>query len=228
MKNNLFAACVVALGMVAGAAFLYLGINDFVNKDRIVSVKGLSTRDVQADYVVWPLSFSVSGNDLVSLYGELGKLQKTVASFLLEKGFKEEEIANGAISVSDNWEHYYGTRPELHYTLSSRVIVSTENVDMVVKTNGSQSELLQRGLIVSSSDWTLDYQFRGLSELKPEMIEEATKNARAVAQKFADDAGCSLGSISRASQGQFSVEEDNYQPWIKHVRVVTTVDYVLR
>lgn len=59
------------------------------------------------------------------------------------------------------------------------------------------------------------------------MIEEATRNARAVAQKFADDAQCSLGSIRNASQGQFSIESDEYQPWIKHVRVVTTVDYFL-
>ena len=73
----------------------------------------------------------------------------------------------------------------------------------------------------------MEYQYNGLSELKPEMIEEATKNARAVAQKFADDASCRLGTIRRASQGQFSVEPDEYQPWIKHVRVVTTVDYFL-
>ena len=92
---------------------------------------------------------------------------------------------------------------------------------------GCQSELLGRGIIVNSQDWNLDYQFNGLTELKPQMIEEATKNARTVAQKFADDANCSLGSIRSAYQGQFSVESDQYQPWIKHVRVVTTIDYYL-
>ncbi|MBP5290381.1 MAG: SIMPL domain-containing protein, partial [Paludibacteraceae bacterium] len=108
------------------------------------------------------------------------------------------------------------------------IVVATKNVELVSKTNGLESELLQRGIILNSNDWSIDYQFNGLNELKPEMIEEATKNARAVAQKFAEDAGCSLGSIRHANQGVFSVESDNFQPWIKHVRVVTTVDYFLK
>lgn len=228
MKSNLYAACVVAVGLIIGSFCLYLGIEDFVNKDRIVSVKGLSTREVKADHVVWPLSFSADGNDLPALYAEIGKLQDIVKNFLLEKGFKIEDIAFGTVSVSDNWDSYYNHRPEFHYSISSKVVVSTDDVDLVAKANGSQAELLQRGIIVNSSEWSIDYEFRGLSELKPEMIQEATKNARAVAQKFADDADCSLGSISTASQGQFSVSDDPYQPWIKHVRVVTTVDYFLK
>lgn len=84
-----------------------------------------------------------------------------------------------------------------------------------------------QGIIVVANEWSLDYQYNGLNNLKPSMIEEATKNARAVAQKFADDADCSLGSIRTANQGQFSIESDQYQPWMKHVRVVTTVEYLL-
>ena len=97
-----------------------------------------------------------------------------------------------------------------------------------MQNQGCQAELLAKGVILNSYSWNTDYQFNGLTELKPEMIEEATKNARSVAQKFADDAQCSLGSIRKASQGQFSVETDNNQPWIKHIRVVSTIDYYLR
>ena len=97
----------------------------------------------------------------------------------------------------------------------------------MAKSIGKESSLLKEGIIVESGEWSVDYQFNGLAELKPQMIEEATRNARAVAQKFADDAQCSLGSIRRANQGQFSIEDDQYQPWVKHVRVVTTLDYFL-
>lgn len=121
----------------------------------------------------------------------------------------------------------YDHRPEYKYTLRASVVVSTDSVQLVVRNNGCASELLNRGIIVNTSEWQMEYQYNGLSELKPEMIEEATKNARAVAQKFANDAECDLGSIVRASQGQFSIESDDYQPWLKHVRVVTTVDYKL-
>jgi hypothetical protein len=60
------------------------------------------------------------------------------------------------------------------------------------------------------------------------MIEEATRNAREVAQKFAEDSDSRLGKIRQASQGQFSIEpRDTNNPHIKKVRVVSTVEYYL-
>ncbi len=227
MKNNLLAGALVALGLTLSGLFIYCGISKFANKDRAVSVKGLSTREVEADYAVWPLSYSLSGNDLPALYAQLEQVSARVKKHLLALGFEESDFRQGSVSVSNNWDSYYGSRPEFKYTLSTSLIVSTDKVQLVVASQGKESSLLKEGLIVTTEKWNLDYQFNGLPELKPSMIEEATQNARAVAQKFADDAQCSLGSIRRASQGQFSIESDEYQPWVKHVRVVTTVDYFL-
>jgi len=228
MKSNLLAGALIAMGLCIGGMFIYLGISKFANKDRAVSVKGLSTREVEADYAVWPLSYAWSGNDLPALYTQLETVTARVKQHLLAQGFEENDIRQGSISVNDNWSDYYGNhRPEYKYTLSTSLIVSTDKVQLVVASQGKEAELLKEGIIVKSEKWNLDYQFNGLPELKPSMIEEATQNARAVAQKFADDAQCSLGSIRRASQGQFSIESDEYQPWVKRVRVVTTVDYFL-
>lgn len=228
MKNNVLAGALIALGLCLGGMFIYLGISKFASKDRAVSVKGLSTREVEADYAVWPLSYGWNGNDLPALYDRLEQVTDRVKRHLLSLGFEESDIRQGSITVEDNWSSYYGDRrPDFHYTLNTSLIVSTEKVQLVVASQGKESELLKEGIIVTSNRWNLDYQFNGLPELKPSMIEEATQNARAVAQKFADDAQCSLGSIRRASQGQFSIESDEYQPWVKHIRVVTTVDYFL-
>ena len=227
MKNNILAGACIAIGLTLAGLFIYLGINKFANKDRAVSVKGLSTREVEADYAVWPLSYAWSGNDLPALYTQLENVTARVKQHLLSLGFEESDIRQGSVSVSNNWDGYYGTRPEFKYTVSTSLIVSTDKVQLVVVSQGKESSLLKEGIIVTTEKWNLDYQYNGLPELKPSMIEEATQNARAVAQKFADDAQCSLGSIRRASQGQFSIESDNYQPWVKHVRVVTTVDYFL-
>ncbi len=227
MKNNVFAGALVALGLCLGGLFINLGINKFASKDRAVTVKGLSTREVEADYAVWPLSFAWSGNDLPALYTKLEQVTERVKNHLQSLGFEEADIRQGSVSVSNNWDGYYGNRPEFKYTLSTSLIVSTDKVALVVASQGKESALLKEGIIVTTEKWNLDYQFNGLPELKPSMIEEATRNARAVAQKFADDAQCNLGSIRQASQGQFSIESDQYQPWRKHVRVVTTVDYYL-
>lgn len=228
MKNNIFAGALIALGLCFGGLFIYCGISKYAAKDRAVSVKGLSTREVEADYAVWPLSYGWNGNDLPALYAQLERVTERVQKHLLEMGFEKSDFRQGSISVSDNWSDYYGNhRPEYKYTLNTSLIVSTDKVKLVVESQGKESELLKEGIIVKTEKWNLDYQFNGLPELKPLMIEEATRNARAVAQKFADDAQCSLGSIRNANQGQFSITSDEYQPWVKRVRVVTTVDYYL-
>lgn len=229
MKSNLFSSAIIALGLALAGFFVYLGITAISDSSRRVTVKGLSVREVEADYVVWPLNFSVNGNDLQSLYRDVKRLNTEISTFFLEKGFTEAEIKFGTPSVNNNWDSYYGNhRPEYKYTISSSIIISTPEIHKVIDNQGCQTELLAKGVVLSSSDWSTDYRYDGLSELKPSMIEEATKNARAVARKFADDADCRLGSIANASQGQFSVTNDEYRPWIKHVRVVTTVEYYLR
>ncbi len=228
MKNNIISAICVAVGIAFAGLFVFLGLKKNADKDRIVTVKGLSTRTVEADHAIWPLSFSIVGNDLQSLYSESEHVSNEIITMLRARGFKSSDLQLGNISVNDNWASYMSDdRPEFHYQLNASVIVSTDSVQMVVRNAGCQSELLNRGIIVNTNEWQLEYQYNGLPELKPEMIEEATKNARAVAQKFANDAECNLGSIAHASQGQFTVESDPYQPWLKHVRVVTTVDYKL-
>lgn len=227
--NSVIFSCTIALGMIIGAAFLSGGLKNIAFKDRAVSVKGLATADVKADYVVYPIYYAVESNDLRSLQTEAVRVQKEVKKLLLSKGFEEIDLRAGKVSVNDQWASYYGDhRPTYQYSLRASIIISSDKVDLVIDNLDLTTELLERGIIVDIQEWNIDFQYNGLAEIKPAMIEEATRNARAVAMKFAEDAKCKLGSIRRANQGQFSVESDPYQPWIKHVRVVTTVDYYLK
>lgn len=228
MNNKLFPSVIVAIGIAIAGFMVYLGVHEFAIKDRAVTVKGLSTRDVKADYVVWPLSFSVDGNDLKQLHQTTDETVQTIKAFLKTKGFTDEEMSMGDMNISNNWAGYYDRRPEYHYSINATLVVSTTNVDKVINNQGCQSELLAKGVLLNSYQWNISYQYNGLNELKPEMVEEATTNARAVAQKFADDSRSRLGGIRQASQGQFSIESNDNQPWMKRVRVVTTVDYYLK
>lgn len=221
-------AVILAIGIAVAGWFVNSGIEQMAFKDRAVVVKGLSTREVQADYVVWPLDFCVRGNDISALYSDLARIEQTARAFFMERGFQESEMTRGNISIDDNWASYYDRKPEFHYTLRTSLIISTADVERVIANQGCQSELLKKGVILQSYDWNTDFQYNGLPSLKPEMVQEATQNARAVAMKFAEDAQCRLGSIQQANQGQFTIESDSNQPWVKHVRVVTTVSYYLR
>ncbi len=229
MENkNIVAAAVIAAGMALMGWFMYEGIHQLAQRNDTVTVKGLSTQDVQADYVVWPLNYSLQGNDLKLLYAQLSQTTEQVRAFLISKGFEEADLRQGTTNVNDQWASYYDRRPDYHYSLSTSIVVSTAKVERVLATQSAQAELLSQGVILNSYEWSTNYQFNGLNEIKPQMIEEATQNARAVAQKFADDSHSRLGRIRHANQGQFSVETDQFQPWVKHVRVVTTIDFALK
>ena len=75
----------------------------------------------------------------------------------------------------------------------------------------------------------VQFVYDRLNDIKPQMIEEATRNARESAQKFATDSQSRLGKIRRANQGQFSIQDrDASTPHIKRVRVVSTIEYYLQ
>ena len=126
----------------------------------------------------------------------------------------------------------YGNRDIAYrYNATSVITVTSKNVDKVRKLMSEQAELLKQGIAISGGDYRYNvvYEFTGLNDVKPQMIEEATKNARAAAEKFAKDSDSSLGKIRNASQGQFSISDrDVNTPYIKSIRVVTTVNYYLR
>jgi hypothetical protein len=71
-----------------------------------------------------------------------------------------------------------------------------------------------------------EYIFNQLNDIKPGMIQEATKNARIAAEQFSRDSQTSLGSLRSATQGWFQVENrDAATPERKMVRVVVDVEY---
>lgn len=229
VQQNLIAGVFVAIGIASVGISLKAGIDHFVDRDRVVTVKGLAERNVQADYVIWPVTFRVTGNDLSALYEKAQTQSEEIRNFLISQGIKAQDISQGTPSVQDLHADFYGNNlPPERYRMEMAVSVATTDVDTVLKAMVNQSELIQKGVLFTQN-YRTQFSFNGLNSIKPEMVEEATKNARSTAQKFAEDSDSELGKIRRASQGQFSIyDRDSNTPYIKRVRVVTTVEYYLK
>lgn len=229
VQQNLIAGVCVAIGIASVGISLKAGIDHFVDRDRVVTVKGLAERTVQADYVIWPVTFRVTGNDLSALYEKAQTQSEEIRNFLISQGIKAQDISQGTPSVQDLHADFYGNNlPPERYRMEMAVSVATTDVDTVLKAMVNQSELIQKGVLFTQN-YRTQFSFNGLNSIKPEMVEEATKNARSTAQKFAEDSDSELGKIRRASQGQFSIyDRDSNTPYIKRVRVVTTVEYYLK
>lgn len=200
--------------------------------DRSVAVKGLSEREYLADILIWPIEFSVAGNDLTSLYNDIDRQTTEITNFLIKHGISQEEITSSSPAITDKLAQQYGNngRAQFRYTATQTVTVYSENIAIARKVMALLSRLGKKGIVFTGGKYQsrTEYLFTRLNEVKPEMIEEATRKAREVAQKFAADSQSRLGKIKRASQGQFSITaRDNNNPHIKRVRVVSTVSYYL-
>ncbi len=229
VTQNLIAGSLIAVGIASAGLAVKGGIDNFVERDRVVTVKGLAEREVAADYVIWPVSFRVMGNDLMALYTEANRQSAVIEDYLVKQGIAKEDIAKGTPRVTDLHENLYTNKvPADRYRLEMEVSVTSRNVPAVLKAMVNQTELIAQKIIFQQS-YRTEFSFTGLNAIKPEMIQEATKNARTAAQKFADDSESKLGKIRRANQGQFSItNRDNNTPHIKKVRIVTTVEYYLK
>lgn len=231
MKNLRFEAVVIAIGLLLLGVFIERGISSFANKDRSVNVKGLAEMEVEADKVTWPLVYKSLGNDLVRLYEQINKSNKTITQFLKGKGIEEKEISINAPEIIDmKAERYNNQESSYRYNVTSVITVTSDKVNLIRELISSQGELLKQGVAITSGDYryNVQYEYTRLNKIKPQMIEEATKNARQAAEKFAEDSDSKLGKIRNAYQGQFSItDRDANTPYIKKVRVVTTIDYSL-
>jgi hypothetical protein len=225
------AATVIALGMVAGSAILANSLIEFRAMERVVQVKGLSEREVAADTVIWPIKFNDVDNNLTTLVANVERKNEQIQAFLKLQGFSQKEISVAVPQIVDRQAGYYDPNAnQMRYTASSTVTVYSSNVDLVHQAMAKLLELSKTGIAIAGQDYDSkpEFIFSGLNELKPDMIADATRNAREVAAKFAADSDSKLGKIKTASQGQFSItDRDSNTPYIKKVRVVATVDYYL-
>ncbi len=228
-KSRIWLGVCIMLGLVFVGAMIPTAVTKFKNYDRTVTVRGLCEKEVSADRVIWPIVCKVAGNDLAASYKELEHQQSVIRNFLISGGLSEEEITPGAVEVSDKNTENYSSDQRMRFILKGVLTVCSKDVNKVRALVERQNELVGKG-IVTVNDWEnqIQYSFTSLNDIKPEMVEEATKNARAVGEKFAKDSGSCLGKIKTASQGQFSIyNRDDNTPWVKEVRVVTSVTYYI-
>lgn len=234
---SIIAGLFVGLGVAAGGYFIGTGYYDARMHDRVVSVKGLSERDVTADLAFWPLRFVAAGNELSQVQGKIRADAQTVRDFLGKYGFTDDDISLQSPQVTDVAAQPYRSGPiDNRFIISQLLMLRSEDVEKVAEASRAASELVEAGVILSSDMGPSQpvYLFKGIAGLKPEMLDESTARAREAAERFAEDSGSSLGGIKRASQGIFQIMARDQGPGIsesdqieKTVRVVSSVDYFL-
>ena len=231
---------VLALGL--NAAILGRAIQRFKKEDRTISVKGFSEREVKSDLAVWTIQCRVADNDLSEASKSIELVKNKVVDFLSVNGIKSDEIIQKDLTVSDKMaQEYinYDSDRNFRYIVDKVIQVRSGDVDKILSVSRMTDDLLKVGVVLNNrGDYFVKFYFTKLNEIKPEMLTEATQNARKAAETFADESNSSLGTLKRANQGLFSiVDRDeslgqgdggyfaNVADIYKKVRVVVSVEY---
>lgn len=231
-SSAIVCAVILAVGIFLLGVEVNNGLGSISANQRTVTVRGLCEKEVKANKVTWPIVSKAVGNDLPTIYSGIESTNNAILAFLKNNGIKDDEISINAPQVVDMQADRYNSNPiPFRYNVTNVVVVTSQQVDLVRKLIERQTELLKQGIAIVAGDYQYQttYEYTDLNTIKPGMIADATKNAREAANKFAEDSQSKLGKIKTASQGQFSIEDrDQYTPYIKRVRVVSTIVYFLK
>ena len=235
-KHNalLLPGLLLAAGIAAAGFFISQTIYNAKVALNTAEAKGLAERRAMADRANWDILFSVSGNqreDLPSLYEKAEQHQQTISDLLTQNGFTQEEDKLGVIDY--HYQEFRDDKQQLvdqTHKLIGDISVETSKVELVSEVRSKVNKLIAQGIAIENRPPA--YRFTKLNEIKPEMLREATKNARIAANEFADNAGVKVGGIRSARQGSFYVmdageEYGDTARLEKDVRVVTTITFYL-
>lgn len=237
VKNTIILAISIALaGLLIGG-----GLSKVRQSEHVVTVKGISEREVKADLAIWPLRIVAASNDLATANAALAKSLQNIRAFMAENSIDATEATLQDFSVTDAETNQYsgGSNAGARYVIHQTVVIRSTKPELIRAASQRVSDLVSKGVVLSSGgeygSGGPTFVFTGLNALKPKMIGEATARAREAAEQFARDSHSSLGGITRGSQGLFEIlprdqaagitEESQI---IKTVRVVATIDYALK
>jgi len=230
----LLIALLLSLGLTSSGYFIGQTMYNAKIAINTAEAKGLAERRVGADLAYWNIQYTVTGDsrqEIQKLYDQSESAQKVVAALLLENGFEKSEIEPGVIDyVRREFRDEDQKLVEEKHLLVGSIDVATNKVQLVSKVRAKLNKLIAQGLDIKNNAPT--YHFTKLNEIKPDMLKEATKNARIAANEFAANAGVEVGGIRNAKQGSFIIRDvgKNYgdtKKIEKDVRVVTNITFYL-
>lgn len=232
-KAGLLSAGLLALGMVAGGYLLGDGLRRARSADRSVTVRGLAERNVTADLATWTIAYSATGTDLPTVRADIDSSTQALRAYFAGMGFKLAELSPIGAGVNQ-----YINNGIPNITITQRMLLRTTDIPRAQRAVANQFDLVRRGVTLQEGSGMV-YSFTRLNAIKPQMVAQATRDARKAAEQFAQDSGTGVGGIRSATQGYFTIQPrdgagaeeggggSGVDSPYKKVRVVTTIDFYL-
>lgn len=207
-KYIIIALAIVLAAWLLGRAYTY----KYRSQDTIV-VTGLGETEFASDLIVWSGELVYETQDVASGYAQLERNKKKVIDFVTSRGLKAEQIVFKFVNVYKQTEpvynaagNYAGQRFTGH-RLSQGFSIESADVDKVENISREISALIAQG--VSIEAYQPSYYYTKLDDVKLSLIEQASADARARAEKIAENAGTAIGRVASAKMGVFQITGAN-------------------
>jgi hypothetical protein len=195
----LISASLVVAALVFGIFFY-----NARSSDDTINVVGMATKQFDSDIVKWRITIgrNTGLNDLSKGYLLIQNDLQFLKKLFAEKGFQEKELTIQPINTFPN----YSREGEISgYNLQQGVFVITSNISAVEDLALNPAALIDKGIILQNSN--LEYFYSKLSDIKMELLAEATKDARKRAEEIARNSNVHLGSVTSLRVGVFQITE---------------------
>lgn len=214
VRNSFAVALVLSTGLAGGmiistllASRAYADRGERVERrDDAITVKGSTRQRIRSDKATWCIRLQGEAKALKDSYDALADGVRRTREYLLKRGFTEQEIGLGSIATATFFardKEGHETREIAGYSLSRNFFVATPDVQRVNQSAGEVTELIEDGVLLVS--YPPEYHYSKIADLKVDLLGLASKDARARADCIAQNAGCKVAEVRRASMGVLQI-----------------------
>ncbi len=213
MSNRVISTGIIALAIIIATSLLSNVWQKTHANLNTIKVTGLAQKDFDSDLIVWKGSFNQRAFTLKDAYKQIKNDVETVKKYFAGKGIDSKEIVFSSVTIDKLFKNIYNSEGAVinqefeGYTLTQNVQIESKQVDKVEQLSREITELIDAGIEFTS--YQPEYFYTKLSELKLDLLSNATKDGSIRAKNIADNADNSIGDLKSANMGIFQITAQN-------------------
>jgi len=198
-------AASLIMALAVGGGLVRVGAGFAARNDNGITVTGSAKTTATADNVVWTLNVALSSPLVADAVKKVGADVDAVSEYLTNGGIPADALTLGAVSsyANEEWQNGNNTGRILSYRASRDITVRTNDVQLVYKLSQGIGSLLQNG--VNVNNYGPQYYISTLPDLRPQLLEDAMKDAKTRAVAITKAVGGSVGAVQSVKSGVFQV-----------------------
>jgi hypothetical protein len=198
-------AASLIMALAVGGGLVKVGAGFAARTDNGITVTGSAKTTATADNAVWTLNVALSSQLVADAVRKVGADVDAVSAYLTKGGIPADALTLGAVSsyANEEWQNGNNTGRILSYRASRDITVRTKDVQLVYKLSQGIGSLLQNG--VNVNNYGPQYYISTLSDIRPQLLEDAMKDAKTRAEAITKAVGGSVGAVQSVKSGVFQV-----------------------